>query len=59
MFFWICFISIIESIACGSEALLSIYQGATIVDQIVSISPVENYVANRETQVTVPNTNCF
>jgi hypothetical protein len=28
-----------------------VMQGATIVDQIVAITPVENYVPNRELQV--------
>lgn len=39
------------------KLLSLLYQGATIVDQIVSISPVENYVANREMQVSVTNTS--
>lgn len=33
-------------------------QGATIVDQIVSITPVENYVPRHETQVS-PSTSFF
>jgi hypothetical protein len=30
-----------------------VLQGATIVDQIVSITPVQNYVAKREMQVNL------
>jgi hypothetical protein len=36
----------------------SVFQGATIVDQIVSITPVDNYVAKREMQVNSLTSFC-
>lgn len=35
------------------KILLYALQGATIVDQIVSITPAENYVIKREMQVNI------
>lgn len=36
-----------------SENMYFVLQGATIVDQLVSITPVQNYVAKREMQVNL------
>ena len=40
----------------GVKLLLSFSQGATIVDQVVKITPAENYVPNREMQVSIART---
>ncbi len=40
------------------KIVYSVFQGETIVDQIVSITPVDNYVAKREMQVNSLTSFC-
>ena len=40
-----------DSEAVESKSCVFVMQGATLVDRIVTITPAENYVLNREIQV--------